>query len=114
MIRFLDSAFAIIITMYNKTVMRFGKYLGQCYQLKPKAEADKIYRSETLIIWDITKTKSISSVVVVVLNSKLTSSEIPFMVSRVSVNIMALCMVSAVIGVGVVPDSKASDLVSRW
>ena len=36
------------------------------------------------------------------------------MVSRVSVNIMALCMVSAVIAVGVVPDSKASDLVSRW
>ena len=44
---------------------------------------------------------------------KLTSSEIPFMVSRVSMKVIAICMVSAVIVVGVVPDSKASALVSR-
>lgn len=36
------------------------------------------------------------------------------MVSRVSVNVIAICMVSAVIAVGVVPDSKSRALVRRW
>ena len=36
------------------------------------------------------------------------------MVSRVSVNVIAICMVSAVIAVGVVPDSKSSALVRWW
>ena len=36
------------------------------------------------------------------------------MVSRVSVNMIAICMVSSGMAVGVVPDSKASALVSRW
>ena len=36
------------------------------------------------------------------------------MVARVSVKVIAICMVSAVIIVGVVPDSKGSALVSQW
>ena len=36
------------------------------------------------------------------------------MVGRVSVKVIAICMVSAVIIVGVVPDSKGSALVSWW
>ena len=36
------------------------------------------------------------------------------MVARVSVKVIAICMVSAVIIVGVVPDSKGSALVSWW
>ena len=36
------------------------------------------------------------------------------MVARVSVKVITICMVSAVIIVGVVPDSKGSALVSWW